>query len=99
MSLLQWLIRLLGDVPKQVSTSHVRSHHIVGVIVLETLEHFQNVLAAWECDFLKNAKFLKLLLIFVEDFVNDLFADFFNGHLNAWVFVFAHHHDTKATLS
>ena len=82
MSLLQWLIRLLGDVPEQVSTVHVRSHHIVGVIVLETLEHFQNVLAPRKCDFLQDAKLLKLLMIFVKHSVNDLFFYLLNGTLN-----------------
>ena len=82
MSLLQWLIRLLGDVPEQVSTSHVRSHQIVGVIVLETLEHFQNVLAPRKCDFLQDAKLLKLLMIFVKHSVNDLFFYLLNGTLN-----------------
>ena len=80
---LQWLIRLLGNVPEQVSTSHVRGHHIVGVIVLETLEHFQNILTSRECDFLQDAKLLKLLMIIVKHSVNDLFFYLLNGNLNA----------------
>ena len=83
LTLLQWLIRLLGDVSEQISTSHVRGHHIVGVIVLETLEHFQYVLAPRECDFLQDAKLLKLLMIFVKHSVNDLFFYLLNGDLNA----------------
>ena len=96
---LQWLVRLFGNVPKQVSTCHIRSHQIVGVIIFETLEQFQNVLASRERDFLQNVKLLKLLMIFVKHSVNDFFGDLFYGHLHAWVSVFGHINYTKATFS
>ena len=94
----QWLIRLLSDIPEQVSTSHIRSHQIVEFVILEALVHFQNVLASWQCDLLQDAKLLKLLIIFDETIVNILFADSLNGYFHAWVFVLARQHDTEATL-
>ena len=97
-ALLQWLVRLLGDIPEQVPTSHIRSHQIVEFVILETLVHFQNVLASWQCDFLQDAKLLKLLIIFDETIVNILFADSLNGYFHAWVFVLARQHHTEATL-
>ena len=78
----QRLIRLLGDIPKQVTTRHKWSHTIVGVIVLKALEHLQHVSTARLCHFLKDGQLLKLLLILFKYGVNGVFSDSFDGYLN-----------------
>ena len=98
MTFWQWLIRLLGDIPEKVSTGHVRSHQIVGVYIIEALKHFKYVWTARVCYFLEDAQFLKLLMIFVEDGANELFAYFFDGYLLTREFVLARKHLSKAAL-